>query len=130
MLQLWILSTGNSFRSIEEKFGIAKSIAVQISAEFCKEIVRLTQLFIKFLSNRRNTAEAIVKFKQDCQSEFSQVVGAIDGTYIPIQTPSIEGRADYFSRMQKYTIGLQGLVGSNLLFLDVATGFPVMFQEI
>ena len=71
-----------------------------------------------------------MKFKQDCQSEFSQVVGAIDGTHIPIQTPSIEGRADYFSRMQKYTIGLQGLVGSNLLFLVVATGFPVMFQEI
>ena len=130
MLQLWILSTGNSFLSIEETFGIAKSIAVQISAEFCNEIVRLTQLFIQFLSIRRDTAEAIVKFKQDCQSEFSQVVGALDGTHISTQTPSIEGRADYFSRMQKYTIGLQGLVGSNLLFLDVAAGFPVMIQEI
>ena len=65
-----------------------------------------------------------MKFKQDYQSELPQVVGAIDGTHIPIETPSVEGKADYFSRTQKYKIGLQGLVGSNLLFLDVATGFP------
>ena len=65
-----------------------------------------------------------MKFKQEYQSELPQVVGAIDGTHIPIQTPSVEGKADYFSRTQKYKIGLQGLFRSNLLFLDVATGFP------
>ena len=121
---LWRLSTRNSFRSIEKTFSIGKSTAVQTTAEFCKEIVRLSHLFIKFPSNRRDIAEAIVKFKQDYQSELPQVVGAIDGTHIPIQNPSVEGKADYFSRTQKYTIGLQGLVRSNLLFLDVATGFP------
>ena len=60
-----------------------------------------------------------MKFKQDYQSELPQVVGAIDGTHIPIQTPSVEGKADYFSRTQKDAIELQGLVGYNLLFLDV-----------
>ena len=31
---------------------------------------------------------------------------------------------DYFSRKQKYTVHTQAVVGSNLIFLDVATGFP------
>ena len=60
-----------------------------------------------------------MKFKQDYESELPQVVGAIDGTHILIQTPTVEGKALYFSRTQNYTIELQGLVGSNLLFLDV-----------
>ena len=45
---LWRLSTGNFFRSIEKTFGLGKSTAVQITAEFCKEIFRLSHLFIKF----------------------------------------------------------------------------------
>ena len=31
---------------------------------------------------------------------------------------------DYFSRKQKYTDNIQAVVGSNLIFLDVATRFP------
>ena len=31
---------------------------------------------------------------------------------------------DYFSRKQKYTVHTQAVAGSNLIFLDVATGFP------
>ena len=90
VVALWKLSTGNSFRSIEKTFGIGKSTAVQITAELCKKS-HLSHLFIKFSSNRRDTADAIVKFKQDYQSELPQIVGTIDGTHIPIQTASVEG---------------------------------------
>ena len=31
---------------------------------------------------------------------------------------------NYFSRKQKYTVDTQAVVGSNLVFLDVAAGFP------
>ena len=31
---------------------------------------------------------------------------------------------NYFSRKQKYNVNTQAVVGSNLIFLDVATGFP------
>ena len=80
---------------------------------------------MKFPSNRRVIAEGIMKFKQDYQSELPQIVGAIDGTHIPIQTPSVEEKADYFNRMQKDTTGSQGLVGSNIFFLDVTSGVPL-----
>ena len=59
-----------------------------------------------------------------CQCRIPQVIGALDGTHIPIVAPNVDGKADYFSRKQRYTISAQGLVGANLVFLDVATGFP------
>ena len=38
--------------------------------------------------------------------------------------PNIDGKADYFSRKQRYIISTQELVGANLVFYDAATGFP------
>ena len=43
--------------------------------------------------------------------------------HIPIVAPNDDGKADYFSQKQCYTESTQGLVGANLVFLDVTTGF-------
>ena len=49
-------------------------------------------------------------------------------TYFNTSTSTVDGKADYFSQKERYTIGYtistQGLIGANLIFLDVATGFP------
>ena len=87
-------------------------------------MLRLAPRCIHFPRRRRETAEAIEQFKVFCQCRIPQVLGALDGTHIPIVAPNVEGKADYFSRKQRYTISTQGLVGANLVFLDVATGFP------
>ena len=41
-----------------------------------------------------------------------------------IKTPENEQKYDYYCRKQRYSINTQAVVGANLLFLDVATGFP------
>ena len=51
-------------------------------------------------------------------------VGAIDGTHIEILCPDSPSKVDYFSRKRIYTINTQAVVGANLIFLDLATGFP------
>ena len=56
--------------------------------------------------------------------EVPHVLGALDDTNIPIVALNVDGKADCFSRKQRYTISTEGLVGANLVFLDVATGFP------
>ena len=43
---------------------------------------------------------------------------------IPILTPATESQNDYYSRKERHTINTQAAVGANLMFLDVATGFP------
>ena len=53
-----------------------------------------------------------------------QVVGAINGTHIEILPPEGDNKVDYYSRKQKYTINTQAVVGANLVFLDIATGYP------
>ena len=36
---------------------------------------------------------------------------------------------DYYSRKQKYTVNNQAVVGADLVFLDIATGFPGSVQD-
>ena len=123
-IALWRHSTGNPFRAVAKTFAVAKSTAVQITREFCSEMLRLAPRYIHFPRSRRETTEAIEQFKAFCQGRIPQVLGALDGTHIPIVAPNVDGKADYFSRKQRYTISTQGFVGANLVFLDVATGFP------
>ena len=36
---------------------------------------------------------------------------------------------DYYSRKQNYTVNTQAVVGADLVFLDIATGFPGSFHD-
>ena len=97
-IALWRFSTGNSFRTIAETYAVGKSTAVQITREFCSEILRLTPRYIHFPRSRRETAEAIEQFKVFCQCRIPQVIGDLDGTHIAIVASNVDGKADYFSR--------------------------------
>ena len=121
---IWRLSTGNSFRSVAKTFAIGKSAPVKITREFCKEFCRTASAFIKFPRNPLETAKAIQSFKQDCHCTIPQALGAIDGTHIFIKTPENERKHDYFCRKQRHSVNTQAVVGGNLIFLDVSTGFP------
>ena len=106
-LGLWRLSTGNSFRTISKVFGIGKSPE-----------------FIKF---RKTTLETGAKIRSFCDfigCKIPQFLGAIDGIHIEILAPSSDSKVDYFSRKQKFTVNTQAVIGADLEFLDVATGYP------
>ena len=109
------------FRIVAKIFAVAKSTAVQITREVCLEILRLVTRYIHFLKSRRETAEAVEQFKVFFYNTYSTWSLS---THIPIDAPNVDGKADYFSRKQSYTISTQGLVGENLVFFEVATGFP------
>ena len=121
---LWRLSTGNSYRTVSKVFGIAKSTVVKIVNNFCAEICNISPQFIKFPKNAVETASQIQRFKVMTECVIPQVVGAIDGSHIEIISPDCVSKVDYYSRKQKYTINTQAVVGGDLMFLDVATGFP------
>ena len=54
---------------------------------------------------------------------FPQVVGALDGTHIPILKPT-ECPSDYYNRKGFYSILIQGVVDSQGCFIDVNIGWP------
>ena len=121
---IWRLSTGNSYRTVSKVFGIAKSTVVKIVHDFCSELCSISHQFIKFPNNAIETASEIQSFKVMTGCVIPQVLGAIDGTHIEILSPECDSKVDYYSRKQKYTINTQAVVGGNLMFFDVATGFP------
>ena len=123
-IALWRLSTGNFFRTIAKTFAVGKSTAVSITKDFCKEMRQLSKEYIKFPVTSNEVENAIKKFKTCCNSKIPQSLRAIDGTHIYIKTSQCDSKYDYFCRNQRYSINTQAAVGDNLLFLDLATGFP------
>ena len=85
---------------------------------------RYERFFIKFPVNRRDTVEAIVKFRESENCIIPQALGVIDATHVPILSPDIESKPDYFSRKQVYSVNTQAVIGSNLEFFSVAIGYP------
>ena len=65
----------------------------------------------------------IQKFQDSVNCKIPQTVGAIDGTHIGINSPTGDSKIDYFNRKQRYSISTQTVVGGNLKFLDIATGY-------
>ena len=121
-ISIWRLVTEKSYRTVSKVFG--KATVIKITADFVKELVRLASRFIKFLKRNYKTASAVELFKSFWSCSLPQVLGAIDGTHIEILKPHNESSMDYFSRKKEYTVNTQAVVGSNLIFLDAATGFP------
>ena len=111
------------------------STVIKLVKELISEIVRKYPKFIKF---PKTTLETIAKFRRFYNftgCKIPQVLGVIDGTHAEIVAPS-DSKVDYFSRDQKFTVNIQEVIGANLQFLDVTTGYlgtvhdaRVMIQE-
>ena len=104
---LWHLATGEDFRSLSWRFGIGKSTARLITHEVCDAIVHVLLLqFIQWPTDQR-LHEVVQRFRE--MWNFPQCVGTIDGTHIPILTPS-ESSADYYNRKGFYSVIMQAMV--------------------
>ena len=123
-IALWRLANGNSYRTIAKTFAVGKSTSVKITKEFCQTVSLYAPRYINFPKTRRETTEAIIRFREDYNCIIPQALGAIDATHIPIIAPAGESKPDYFSRKQHYSINTQCIVGDNLKFIDVTTGAP------
>ena len=103
---------------------VTKPTAFSITHDFCEELSSHAADFIKFLLSRKESAEAISKFREYCRCKIPQTVGTIDGTHNGIKAPQNESKIYYFCRKQKCSVNTQVAVGANLMILDLATGYP------
>ena len=104
--------------------GESISTVIKITHELCSALVEISDRYIKFPQNAVEIGEAIQNFKEDVNCKIPQSFCAVDGTLIEILAPSTERKIDYFFRTKRYAVNTQGIVGANLIFLHVATGFP------
>ena len=117
---LWRLATGNSYRTTGLVFGIRRCTALKLKDEFCSALLMTANNFIKFPRGEAETRRAIAAFQEI--SCFPQVVGAIDGSHIPIIAPKNDPN-DYYNRKQFHSIVLQGVADAQGRFIHVSTGY-------
>ena len=117
---LWRLATGNSYRTVGLTFGIGRCTAMNVKDEFCSALIRRANDFIKFPKTEAETRQAMQEFLNI--SRFPQVVGALDGSHIPIKAPKDDPN-EYVNRKSFHSIVLQGVADANGKFLHVSTGY-------
>ena len=103
---LWRLGTGECYRSCGLMVGLAKPTVVKLCHEFVQEICRHQDEFIKFPSTAAEIAKKIKGF--DNKSKLPNVVGATDGSHVPIKPPKIN-HEDYFNWKHFYSFLVQML---------------------
>lgn len=103
------------------QFGYGESTAKCICEEFAKAIAGKKDQFIQFPVTKEAIQNPIDEFEE--KYGIPQIVGAIDGCHIEINTPP-RNHKDYFNRKQHYSVGLQAIVDSNLKFIHASFGYP------
>jgi hypothetical protein len=114
------LGSGNGLQIVGDLFGVAKSTVSKIVRDFCRMVrLHLQKKFVTFPSE--------YKFRElakdfEALHGIPYVVGAIDGSHIPIIAP-VNGGEDYYCRKSFHSALLQGIVDTNCIFWDYEFGW-------
>ncbi|XP_039313249.1 putative nuclease HARBI1 [Solenopsis invicta] len=119
LLFLWFMSNTEPLRTISDRFDIS------ISSVF--RILRRVQnwLLTKMNDTIRWPQEDYIAVREGFRVKkgINNVIGAIDGTAIRIEKPSINEK-DYSNRKKYFSITLQGVVDANMKFTNIYYGEP------
>ena len=113
---IWRLATNVEPRMISALFGLGQSAVSKIVNETCRAITTYLQNKFVCIPEGQRLDEDIAGFEH--KIGFSQAVGAVDGTHIPIICPE-DSDADYYNRKSFYSIIMQAVVDHRGLFIDV-----------
>ena len=120
-LTLWFLATNADYRTIGHLFGVSKPTVCVVTKEVCAAVVRvLLPKYVRVPSG--DELEKVVKGFRD-ELGFPQCAGVVDGTHIPIVSPT-ECPADYYNRKGWHSIIMQGMVDNVGRFTEVYIGWP------
>lgn len=122
---LWILATPDSYRSIGLKFGMAKSTLSVCFMRVIKALCNIAPTIIKWPQGA-DVGKSKESFKK--LSNIPNVIGVIDGSYIPIKAPKDHPEV-YINRKCFHAITLQGICDSSLKFIDCFIGYPSSISD-
>lgn len=120
-IALWRLATNVEYRTIAALFDLGIFTVCTIVKRTCSAIT--THLLPRYvcMPTGQNLRTVINEF--ETLWGFPQVVGAVDGSHVPILKPH-DSPSDYFNRKGFYSIIVQAVVDSRGKFIDVTIGWP------
>ena len=120
-IALYYLKDTGTLKMTANAFGISVSTASVCIKHVCRAIrEHLGPKYIKIPTGRELT-DSVKRFEE--RLGFPQVLGAVDGTHVPIQKPE-ENSHNFFSYKMKYTLNAQGVCDSSGKFIDVEVRWP------
>ena len=117
------LVSQETVRELSDRFGVTEHSLIcckrQVIETMCDQLLRR---FITWPKHDEFRAIS-TRFDEMGRHNFPDILGAIDGSHIPIQAP-INNPKCYFNRKQFHSIVLQGVCVDDLKFTDVNVGWP------
>jgi len=117
---LWFSANKTVIRSVAERFDMQIATVHLIIKRVTNFLVDLAPTIIRFPVTEQERQEKAQEFRNICGID--GIVGAIDGTYIPIRTPVKKIRHTYVNRHDETAITLQGICDVKKRFIDCFTG--------
>ena len=100
-ITVYALATTAEYQTVAHLFGIARSTVCVVVHETCTAIIqKLLLLYISFPIGDE-VSEVVRGFKE--KWGFPQCVGSVDGSHIPVTSPSMN-HTDYYNRKGWYSI--------------------------
>lgn len=126
---IWYLGNTETFRSVSDRFGVSKGTLHHYLSKFT-EVMQRHQILKNLISWPNSDEEySQISEKFSARAGFPNVVGALDGTYIPISGPTTF-RDSYICRKGFPAMHLQAVCDSSLRFLDVYRDIQVLSMTL
>ncbi|XP_046397783.1 protein ALP1-like [Ischnura elegans] len=120
-----LIMNGQRLHRVHNFLEIANAKMSRIVRRVVNWLVTLTPEVIKWPEGNQINKESVAF---EALSGIRGCIGAIDGSHIPINQP--ENGRPYFNRKQAYSINLQGVVGSDLKFINIYCGDPGSYHDV
>ncbi|XP_024883801.1 putative nuclease HARBI1 [Temnothorax curvispinosus] len=120
LITIYVLATPNSYRSICERFDVARSTAWLCVKRVVRIIYSIRNQFIRWPTNEE--AQTTWTNIQRLYG-FPKVLGIVDGTHINIARPKKDANS-YINRKGRFSMQLQVICKDDLSFIHVFAGMP------
>ena len=113
-------STGSIFEHCS-RFGVGEGTIILYTKRVIQAIMAQKKLFVKWptLEERKKVHEGFENL-----GGLKNVIGAVDGTYIPMKNAPSKDPEVYFTRKKRYAIHCQGIVNDRGIFISFDVGWP------
>lgn len=125
-LFIWFLSNTETYRQLGDRFGIGRGTCCQVVTRVSSWLVKISPQFI-FWPSKDEQNDIKYTFKE--VYKMPDVLGIIDCSHIKINRPKTSPR-DYFCYKKHYSIKLQAICDSQLMFRDLYVGEPGSLHDV
>ena len=125
---LYRLATPCSLRTMSTVFGYARGHLLELTQRVSRLITSRCADWIRSPSTDEEWKAMAAGWSQQ-ETQLVNIIGAIDGTHIPIAEPP-DSQGEYYNRKGFHSYNVQAICDSHGLFIDVCIGNPGCQNDI